>query len=107
MLIGRQVLVVEDNEELQGILADFLEVKEVEADFADNGELALKLALESEFDAIILDVMLPKKDGMQMERELRQQGCTTPVLMLTALNGEQGLLTGFQLKQNRNMGSAY
>lgn len=67
----------------------------MEADFADNGELALKLALESEFDAIILDVMLPKKDGMQVARELRQQGCTTPILMLTALNGEQDLLTGF------------
>ena len=95
MLTGKQVLVVEDNEELQGILADFLEVKEAQADFADNGELAVKLALENEFDAIILDVMLPKKDGMQVARELRQQGCTTPILMLTALNGEQDLLTGF------------
>jgi DNA-binding response OmpR family regulator len=96
MLENKQVLVVEDNEELQGILADFLELKGVEADFADNGELGLKLALENDFDAIILDVMMPKKDGMQVAKELRDNGCTTPILMLTALNGHDDLLKGFE-----------
>ncbi|MDN3681759.1 response regulator transcription factor [Vibrio tapetis subsp. quintayensis] len=96
MLAGRQILVVEDNEELQGILADFLEVKGAEVDFADNGEQGLQLALENEFDVIILDVMMPKKNGMQMAQELRDSGCTTPILMLTALNGQQDLLTGFE-----------
>lgn len=95
MLENSRILVVEDNEELQGILADFLEVKGAEADFADNGELGLKLALESEFDAIILDVMMPKKDGMQVAKELRENGCTTPILMLTALNGQEDLINGF------------
>ncbi|NOH82697.1 DNA-binding response regulator [Vibrionales bacterium C3R12] len=96
MLENKQILVVEDNEELQGILADFLEVKGAQVDFADNGELGLTLALEHEFDAIILDVMMPKKDGMQVAKELRQLGCTTPVLMLTALNGRDDLLKGFE-----------
>ncbi|MGF1875633.1 response regulator transcription factor [Photobacterium frigidiphilum] len=96
MLENKQVLVVEDNEELQGILADFLEVKGAEVDFADNGELGLKLALENDFDAIILDVMMPKKDGMQVAKELRENGCTTPILMLTALNGREDLLKGFE-----------
>ncbi|MCK6264654.1 response regulator transcription factor [Vibrio sp. ZSDE26] len=95
MLENSRILVVEDNEELQGILADFLEVKGAETDFADNGELGLKLALESEFDAIILDVMMPKKDGMQVAKELRENGCTTPILMLTALNGQEDLINGF------------
>ncbi len=95
MLENSRILVVEDNEELQGILADFLEVKGAEADFADNGELGLKLALESEFDAIILDVMMPNKDGMQVAKELRENGCTTPILMLTALNGQDDLIIGF------------
>lgn len=96
MLSGKQILIVEDNDELQGILADFLEVKGAEVDFADNGELGLKLALENEFDAIILDVMMPKKDGMQVAKELRENGCSTPVLMLTALNGQEDLLKGFE-----------
>ncbi|MEZ9233180.1 response regulator transcription factor [Vibrio amylolyticus] len=95
MLENSRILVVEDNEELQGILADFFEVKGVETDFADNGELGLKLALENEFDAIILDVMMPKKDGMQVAKELRSGGCTTPILMLTALNGQDDLVSGF------------
>lgn len=95
MLENSRILVVEDNEELQGILADFLEVKGAEADFADNGELGLKLALESEFDAIILDVMMPNKDGMQVTKELRENGRTTPILMLTALNGQDDLIIGF------------
>lgn len=96
MLENKQVLVVEDNEELQGILADFLEVKGAVVDFADNGELGLKLALGNDFDAIILDVMMPKKDGMQVAKELRDNGCTTPILMLTALNGREDLLKGFE-----------
>ncbi|MEZ8825386.1 response regulator transcription factor [Vibrio amylolyticus] len=95
MLENSRILVVEDNEELQGILADFFEVKGVKTDFADNGELGLKLALENEFDAIILDVMMPKKDGMQVAKELRSGGCTTPILMLTALNGQNDLVSGF------------
>ncbi|MGF1696633.1 response regulator transcription factor [Vibrio lamellibrachiae] len=95
MLENSRILIVEDNEELQGILADFLEVKGAETDFADNGELGLKLALENEFDAIILDVMMPKKDGMQVAKELRENGCTTPILMLTALNGQEDLINGF------------
>lgn len=96
MLEKKQILVVEDNEELQGILADFLEVKGAQVDFADNGDLGLTLALENEFDAIILDVMMPKKDGMQVAKELRELGCTTPILMLTALNGREDLLKGFE-----------
>lgn len=96
MLVGSRILVVEDNEELQGILADFLEVKGAEVDFANNGLLGLNLALKHEFDAIILDVMMPKKDGMQVAKELRENGITTPILMLTALNGQQDLLAGFE-----------
>ncbi|WP_117232492.1 response regulator transcription factor [Vibrio maerlii] len=96
MLQGAQILVVEDNPELQGILADFLEVKGAEVDFADNGEMGFNLAAENDFDAIILDVMMPKKDGMQVAQELRKMGKTTPILMLTALNGKDDLLTGFE-----------
>lgn len=96
MINGSRILVVEDNEELQGILADFLEVKGAEADFANNGLQGLNLALEHDFDALILDVMMPKLDGMQVAQQLREQGCTTPILMLTALNGREDLLTGFE-----------
>jgi DNA-binding response OmpR family regulator len=95
MLKRSRILVVEDNIELQGIIADFLEVKDAVADFASDGEQGFELALNHGFDAIILDVMLPKLDGMQVATKLRQNGVSTPILMLTALNGQQDLLSSF------------
>ncbi|WP_286302322.1 response regulator transcription factor [Vibrio apostichopi] len=95
MLERSRILVVEDNIELQGIIADFLEVKEAIADFASDGEQGFNLAMQNDFDAIVLDVMLPKLDGMQVASKLRQNGITTPILMLTALNGQEDLLSSF------------
>lgn len=95
MLKQSRILVVEDNLELQGTLADFLDIKEAIADFAADGELGFELAMHHDFDAIILDVMLPKMDGMQIAENLRKNGITTPILMLTALNGQQDLLNSF------------
>ncbi|WP_035385183.1 response regulator transcription factor [Ferrimonas futtsuensis] len=91
-----KLLLVEDNREIAGILFDFFEAKEVELDYADNGELGLKLALESSFDAIILDLMLPRMDGFEVCQALRNQGRDTPVLMLTALDNRQDTLHGFK-----------
>ncbi len=96
MLNNSQILIVEDNDQLRGILGDFLDMKGASVDFADNGELGLKLALENSFDAIILDVMMPKKDGLQVAQQLRENGRNVPILMLTALNGAQDLLNGFE-----------
>lgn len=95
MLNGKRVLVVEDNKDMQSVLESFLRLKGAESDFALNGQLGFELGLKHEFDVIILDVMLPKKDGMQVARELRENGCDTPILMLTALNGQEDLLSGF------------
>ena len=91
-----KLLIVEDNQDVAGILADYFEVQGTEVDFATNGELGFKLALESNFDAIILDLMLPKMDGLSVAKELRKQGSTTPILMLTALDDKQDLLNGFE-----------
>ncbi|MFA0069999.1 DNA-binding response regulator, partial [Vibrio breoganii] len=57
MLERSRIWVVEDNIELQGIIADFLEVKEAIADFASDGEQGFELAMHNDFDAIVLDVM--------------------------------------------------
>ncbi|TKB48387.1 response regulator transcription factor [Ferrimonas sediminicola] len=91
-----KLLLVEDNREIAGILFDFFEAKEVELDYADNGELGLKLALDSSFDAIILDLMLPRMDGFEVCQALRSQGKDTPVLMLTALDNRRDTLQGFK-----------
>ncbi|ROV59165.1 DNA-binding response regulator [Vibrio ponticus] len=90
-----KILLVEDNREVAGILFDYFECLEMELDYADNGELGLQLALEGNFDMIILDLMLPRMDGLTVCNKLREAGNTTPVLMLTALDNRDDMLAGF------------
>ncbi|WP_277206053.1 response regulator transcription factor [Vibrio misgurnus] len=91
----KRVLIVEDNREVAGILFDYFLSEEVELDYADNGELGLKLALETAFDAIILDLMLPRMDGLTVCEKLRSAGNEIPILMLTALDSREDMLNGF------------
>lgn len=89
------VLVVEDNRTLAGNIIEFLEAHGFECDYADNGNLGLRLAMNQTLSAIILDVMLPGKDGMTICTELRASGVTTPILMLTARDTLEDKLQGF------------
>lgn len=90
-----KILLVEDNREVAGILFDYFECLGMELDYADNGELGLKLALAGNFDIIILDLMLPRMDGLTVCNKLRDAGNTTPILMLTALDNREDILNGF------------
>ncbi len=79
-----KVLLVEDEEGLIITLTDRLRSENFDVKTATDGEAGLSLALAESFDLIILDVMLPKKNGLDVCRDLRQKGISTPVLMLTA-----------------------
>jgi two-component system alkaline phosphatase synthesis response regulator PhoP len=79
-----KVLLIEDEEGLIITLTDRLQSEGFEVKCATDGELGLSFALADSFDLIILDVMLPKKNGLDVCRDLRQKNVTTPVLMLTA-----------------------
>ena len=91
-----KVLLIEDNREVAGILFDYFESMEMELDYAANGELGLQLALAHTFDIIILDLMLPRMDGLTLCNQLRERGNDTPVLMLTALDNREDMLNGFK-----------
>ncbi len=91
-----KILLVEDNREVAGILFDYFESQGMELDYADNGELGLQLALDGNFDLILLDLMLPRMDGLTVCNKLRESGNNTPVLMLTALDNRDDMLNGFQ-----------
>ncbi|WP_426359442.1 response regulator transcription factor [Pseudocolwellia sp. HL-MZ19] len=90
------VLVVEDNRALAANMIEFLEAYGFECDYADNGALGFKLAMNQSFNAIILDIMMPEKDGMTLCAELRQVGVNTPVLILTARDTLDDKLQGFE-----------
>ncbi|HLL99459.1 MAG TPA: response regulator transcription factor [Pyrinomonadaceae bacterium] len=79
-----KVLLVEDEEGLILTLTDRLRSENFVVSHAKDGEAGLALALSGDFDLIILDVMLPKKNGFDVCRDLRRKGIETPVLMLTA-----------------------
>ena len=79
------ILLVEDNHDIAAMVGDHLESEGYEVDYAADGLTGLHLAVTESFDAIILDLMLPGMDGMDICRKLREDaGKDTPILMLTA-----------------------
>lgn len=79
-----KILLIEDEAGLIITLSDRLHSEGFDAQTATDGETGFSLALSDNFDLIILDVMLPKKNGLDVCRDLRRKGITTPILMLTA-----------------------
>lgn len=93
-----RVLIVEDEEHLADGLRFNLEADGFEVETAYNGELALeKFFVENKtFDVIVLDVMMPRKNGFEVARALRESENFTPILMLTALGKPEDVLDGFE-----------
>jgi two-component system, OmpR family, alkaline phosphatase synthesis response regulator PhoP len=79
-----RILLVEDEEDLRMTLSDRLKAEGYALETASDGEQGLRKAVEGAFDLIVLDVMLPKKNGFDVCRDIRKAGITTPILMLTA-----------------------
>jgi DNA-binding response OmpR family regulator len=89
------LLVVEDNPDLVANLFDFLEARGHAVDAAYDAPAGLRRALADDYDAIILDLMLPGGDGLDVCRQVRAEGRSTPVLMLTARDTLPDKLAGF------------
>ncbi|MFA5685486.1 MAG: response regulator transcription factor [Lysobacteraceae bacterium] len=89
------ILIVEDNPDLVANLAEFLEGRGHTVDIAYNGYTALGFALENDYDAIVLDLMLPGIDGLEVCTRLWATDRSPPVLMLTARDSLEDKLEGF------------
>jgi DNA-binding response OmpR family regulator len=92
-----RILVVEDEPGIALGLEDDLRLEGYHVEVAADGLTALRLARHSLFDLILLDVMLPGKDGFEVCRELRRAGVKTPILMLTAKAREAEKVLGLEL----------
>lgn len=79
-----RVLLIEDSRRLVEAVAHVLKQAGYAVDTALDGEEGLALACSDSYDVVVLDIMLPKKDGIAVLREIRAEGITTPVLLLTA-----------------------
>ncbi|MCG7585772.1 response regulator transcription factor [Photobacterium sp. OFAV2-7] len=89
------VLMVEDDKVLSSAISDYLALDNIEIDYAFNGESGLKLATQNHYDVILLDIMLPKLNGLTVCQALRKRGVSTPVLMMTARDSLNDKLEGF------------
>lgn len=95
--MGKKILVVEDERNIVDILTFNLQREGYDTLEALDGAAGLRLALEQDPDLILLDLMLPKMDGFQVCRTLREQGRATPIIMLTAREEETDKVLGLEL----------
>ena len=89
-------MIVEDEARMRNIIADYFTAHGLECDLARDGEEALDLLRDNDYDAILLDIMMPKLDGFTVCREIRKTS-GTPILFLTALGSEEDTLKGYAL----------
>jgi two-component system, OmpR family, copper resistance phosphate regulon response regulator CusR len=89
-----RILLVEDDPKVAGFVEQGLKEEGYAVDLATDGDQATMLAHVSEYDMILLDVMLPKKNGFQVASELRREGRATPILMLTSRDATEDVVRG-------------
>jgi len=94
------VLIVEDERLLAELLRKALEKDNHSVAISHDGVEGLAIAEQYEFDVIVLDIMLPKLDGFEVARRLRQRGRNTPILMLTARDSVPDIVKGLDLGAN-------
>jgi DNA-binding response OmpR family regulator len=90
-----RILLVEDDADLAQFIRKGLKEEHYAVDVATDGEEGLALALNNAYDLLILDIMLPKLDGLTLCRRVRDKGISTPVLLLTARNTVETKVSGF------------
>jgi two-component system alkaline phosphatase synthesis response regulator PhoP len=95
--MARRILLVEDEPGLVLTLTDRLEAEGYQVDSVTDGETAISRATGEPFDVILLDVMLPRRDGFDVCRTVRQRGVTAPILMLTARGQVVDRVVGLKL----------
>ena len=93
-----RVLIIEDHKDIAEMLYDFFERRDYELDYASDGRMGFNLASQNDYDIILLDLMLPEMDGLDVCRKLREESRNnTPILMLTARDTLQDKVTGLEM----------
>lgn len=95
--MSKKILLVEDDENLGSILKDFLELKNFEVTLSQDGEEGFKDFKGDDFDICVLDIMLPKKDGFTLAKEIRNLNGSVPIVFLTAKSLQNDVIEGLKL----------
>jgi len=102
-----RVLLVEDDPDMAESLRASLSADSHEVDHADDGGIGEQMALDGGYDVIVLDRMLPTKQGVAIVRDLRGKGVSTPVLILSALHDEDHRIEGLNAGANDYLGKPF
>lgn len=92
-----KILLAEDDPNLGLLLSEFLKKKGFEVTWASNGDEALDFFVKNSFDLCLLDVMMPKKDGFSLAKDIRANHLDVPIIFLTAKSMEEDTLQGFKV----------
>ena len=93
-----RILIIEDHKDIAEMLYDYFERRDYELDYASDGRVGFNLANNNDYDLILLDLMLPEMDGLDVCRKLREESNDdTPILMLTARDTLQDKVTGLDV----------
>lgn len=95
--MASKILIVEDDHDINNLLAMNLRSAGYEIESSENGMQGFKMAQTNAYDLIVLDLMLPEVDGLEICRRLRGEGKTTPIIMLTAKDGEIDRVLGLEM----------
>lgn len=96
MMKDTKLLIVEDDQNLGQMLSDYLSVKGFQTQLERDGEAGFKAFIDDDYDLCLLDVMMPKKDGFALAREIRQLKANMPIIFLTAKSMEEDVKEGFK-----------
>lgn len=91
------VLLCEDDENLGMLLREYLNAKGYNVDLCSDGEAGYKAFMKNKYELCVLDVMMPKKDGFTLAKEIRQANAEIPVIFLTAKTLKEDVLEGFKI----------
>jgi DNA-binding response OmpR family regulator len=92
-----RLLLAEDDENLGSLLKEYLQVKSYETDWTIDGEKAYECFRKKQYDILILDIMMPKKDGFTLAKEIRMINREIPIIFLTAKSMKEDVLEGFSI----------
>ena len=95
-----QILLAEDEPALGQIIKESLETRNFKVFLCENGEVAYKTYKKEQIELLVLDVMMPKKDGFTLAKEIRQENDAIPIIFLTAKSQTQDVVEGFTIGGN-------
>lgn len=93
----QKILLVEDDRNFGDVLRSYLEMHQYDVTLATDGELGYQTFSKGKFDLCILDVMMPKKDGFSLAKEIKEESPDTPIVFLTAKSLKEDVIDGFKI----------